>query len=409
MRRVLRLFLCCACLRTGATAPPAVPSATLLPDFTGSSASNDRVVFMHIQATGGTALLEWMLSLHAVCAQNFTVEQAAGLGGGYRFLNADPLPEADLAACGPARKVCQMSSMSEQAQQGGGFCIDEVKRLVDDGCTFVELHHFDVSVVDVFRSHGFKAMTVLRNPIDRRASELRKWETGATGNHLAQKIEIWSHHAPDHAIRFLAACWADEFRGSCVRDMEQSSEEGLAMLGRELRGKLEASQPAAYCSQGVTQVVTRDIAQRLFEIASEAMHGFDVVGTSEHMTNLCKNIAARFSIRVPLLPSEEHRSHKIHSPHCSENGGDANCTDAPLLDLEEDAAKDELSPDVKLWREAFVMQKQQSDALDSGAYMQALIREHAMEQRQRQREAGAPAQTAAVREPGVDDGLSGEV
>ena len=219
MRRAVLVLCCGACLRSSAVGPPAVPEATLLPDSAGPS-SNERVVFMHIQATGGTALLEWMLSLHAVCAQNFTLEQAAGLGGGYRFLNADPLPEADLAACGPARKVCQMSSMSEQAEQGGGFCVDEVKRLVDAGCTFVELHHFDLSVVDAFRSHGFKALTVLRNPIDRRTSELRKWETGATGSNLAHQIEIWSHHAPDHAIRFLTACWADEFRGSCVRDME---------------------------------------------------------------------------------------------------------------------------------------------------------------------------------------------
>ena len=330
--------------------------------------------------------------------------------------------------------------MPEQAEQGGGFCVDEVKRLVDAGCTFVELHHFDVSVVDAFRSHGFQALTVLRNPIDRRASELRKWETGATGNHLAHQIEVWSHHAPDHAIRFLSACWADEFRGSCVRGMEQSSEEGLAMLARGLRGKLEATQPAAYCSQGITQVVGRDVALRLFEVASEAMHRFEVVGTTEHMRNLCKNIAARFRIRVPLLPSEEHHSHKIHSPHCTENGGKVNCTDAPLVDLEEDAAHDELAPDVKLWREAFAMQKQQADALDSGAYMQALLRDHAMEQHQRQREAGSapaqaavvpaavvvrdkpgaagsPAQAAAVvvpaavvvREPGADDGLSGEV
>ena len=147
--------------------------------------------------------------------------------------------------------------------------------------------------------------------------------------------------------------------------MEQSSEEGLLTLARGLRGKLEATQPAAYCSQGITQVVGRDVALRLFEVASEAMHRFDVVGTTEHMRNLCKNIAARFRIRVPLLPSEEHHSHKIHSPHCTENGGKVNCTDAPLVDLEEDAAHDELAPDVKLWREAFAMQKQQANALDS--------------------------------------------
>ena len=58
----------------------------------------------------------------------------------------------------------------------------------------------------------------------------------------------------------------------------------------------------------------------------------------------CKNIAARFHMRVPLLPSEEHHSHKIHSPYCTENGGTVNCTDAPLLELEEDAARDELGP-----------------------------------------------------------------
>ena len=342
--RHLVLALCCACLRSGAIEPPDVPEATLLPGWTGPSAS-ERVVFMHIQATGGTALLEWMLSLHAVCAQNFTVEQAAGLGGGYRFLNADPLPEADLDACGPARKVCQMSSMSEQAERGGGYCIDEVKRLVDAGCTFVELHHFDVSVVDAFRSHGFKALTVLRNPIDRRTSELRKWETGDNGSHLAHQIEIWSHHAPDHATRFLAACWADEFRGSCVREMEQSSEEGLARLGQELRGRLEATQPAAYCSHNLAANVSTDVAMRLYEIASEAMHRFDVVGTTEHMPNLCKNLAARFRIRVPLLPSEEHHSHKIHSPYCIENGGEVNCTEAPLLELEEGAAHGELGTD----------------------------------------------------------------
>jgi len=203
--------------------------------------------------------------------------------------------------------------------------------------------------------------------------------------------------------------------------MEQSSEEGLARLARELRAKLEATQPAAYCSQGIAAVVGRDVAQRLYEIASSALQRFDVVGTTEHMRNLCKNIAARFHIRVPLLPSEEHHSHKIHSPHCMGNGGTVNCTDlgvAPLLELEADAARDELGPDLKLWREAFAMQRQQADALDSGAYMQALLRDHAMEQRRRQREAVAPVQAAVqplvqaavvVREPGVDDGLSGEV
>ena len=69
--------------------------------------------------------------------------------------------------------------------------------------------------------------------------------------------------------------------------MEQSSEEGLARLARELRGKLEATQPAAYCSQGIAPAVARDVAQRLYEIASEAMRRFDVVGTTEHMRNLC--------------------------------------------------------------------------------------------------------------------------
>ena len=53
------------------------------------------------------------------------------------------------------------------------------------GCTFVELHHFDISVAEAFRSHGYKVMTFLRDPVQRMISEANKaveegLEDGAT-------------------------------------------------------------------------------------------------------------------------------------------------------------------------------------------------------------------------------------
>lgn len=375
------LLLLSAAAHVAAASSQGAPDSVLQPrnESAGSMVDTHRVVFMHIQATGGTAFLEWMLRLHAVCARNFSVADATKMDGGYRFLNADAPAGTDFDDCGPARKVCSMEFRREW--QKGESCVGRIQRLVDDGCTFVELHHYDVSVVEAFRSHGFKAMTVLRNPVERRASELSKWETGASGEHLVKMREIATHHSPDNAIRFLSACWADDWEGSCVRDMENASRNSTAQLGQTLRRKLEEEEPAAYCTHRVGTHVPRKVTHRLYDIASKAMENFDLVGTTELMQSLCKNFAARFDVKVPLLPSEDHQSHRIHSPWCIENGGDVNCTNLKPPTLYVSAAIEELGPDLKLWHAASKMQRHQSDLLQSGPHFQSLLAKWRRERR----------------------------
>ena len=80
--------------------------------------------------------------------------------------------------------------------------------------------------------------------------------------------------------------------------------------------------------------------------SSPAVRTFGAFAKSQRSSSSVHDTSsARFRIRVPLLPSEEHHSHKIHSPYCIENGGEVNCTEAPLLELEEGAAHGELGTD----------------------------------------------------------------
>ena len=46
-----------------------------------------------------------------------------------------------------------------------------MRRYVDADCTFVELHHWDASVTEAFRTYGFEVMSFMREPAKRKIAE----------------------------------------------------------------------------------------------------------------------------------------------------------------------------------------------------------------------------------------------
>ena len=51
-------------------------------------------------------------------------------------------------------------------RQNGLTCADVALRYVSDRCSFVELHHYDVSMLPVFEAAGFDSILFMRDPID---------------------------------------------------------------------------------------------------------------------------------------------------------------------------------------------------------------------------------------------------
>jgi len=278
------------------------------------SASNapEKIVFMHIQTTGGTAFADWVQLLHARCARNDTVHNPH-----YRLDLQDrrgpdytPVPAGvDTSACGPAQKVCHLSFPKYWAK--GANCHNQVSLALSKGCTWVELHHFDISVVNAFREHGFKAITILRDPIERiRSEQVKHFEIG----HAAGKTYEWrvkhseivrtmygfQARTPDLAMLELTGCDLDN-KFSCARELSRHDDT------KGYSWKVKHAAKAVPCKEGTN--VTGPDGATLLQDAIRNLNTFDLIGINTHMDKFAKRFAEKYHITLPNLPDIPTVSH----------------------------------------------------------------------------------------------------
>jgi len=302
-----------------------------------------RVVFLHVEETGGTSFTSWIAKLHAVCARHATEKEAEAHYGRYitnetykDLVNPaardDEVDEATLATCGPAAKVCSLTLRDEWSNHE---CEGEIQRFVDAGCTFVELHHYDLAVANAFRNHGYATMTFLREPAVRIASEMMKYLEKKS---LDQVLEDPTSRPdrPDKSIKLLTACTDHTVltsRGpsSCTPEFLLSDTPEL----RNITHSIDENLAGARCPDDKN--VTEHEYAKLYEAATKNVHDFDFVGVLERFDLMTKVWAKRFSV-TSELPQLVHVK-----PHVGSDRGPQDYEpDLPSL-------RQHLSYDGKLW------------------------------------------------------------
>jgi len=230
-----------------------------------------------------------------------------------------------LAKCGPARKVCSLMFRKEWSSSD---CQHEIKRFVSAGCTFVELHHFDIAVAQAFREHGYEIMTFLREPAMRIASEINK--------HLMfEKKSLWQvfHNpssapsVPDQSMMLLTSCRDSRAPydrvlkrrsiktaggpSSCTYEFTQAGPI-LGRVGRVIDERLAGTT----CEDGKN--VTNKQYAVLYDAARQHMSDMSFVGVLERMDLMLRVWAAQFGVTADL-PALIHSNQKTDDEHDENN------------------------------------------------------------------------------------------
>jgi len=322
---------------------PAAQSAPT-PSVRAQAGHGKKVVFLHVQTSGGTSFTSWICRLHASCARGIGVDGLKD-DDNYFGYNIDLNPKdqaakdkmkpdataaeaggaANLTACGVAQKVCHFGFKEQWTTKAK--CTDQVQQYVDAGCTFVELHHYDISVTEAFRSHGYEVMTFLREPVARATSEMNKY-LHAKGDEERAYGELLT---PDNGMRLFTACdtsWfgrshsedpekkeAHDVRTSCAvefRDHTHKDPE-REKIGQAIFDKLNISvgddgEPLrdAYGNCD-SKNATNSNYKHLFNIATSYVDAMDFVGVIERAPLMLKAFAKHFGVTAPL-PTMLHDS-----------------------------------------------------------------------------------------------------
>ena len=227
-------------LVVGLPAPGSAPSKQITPPT--ASAEPTKLVFLHPEESGGTSLTAWMASYYVTCMHgkepvSGTIAQTELDFGRPAVLSYDDYvdpqyslpeqedPDAVGKNCGPATRVCEILQKDGWQKDD---CFGHVQHMVDAGCTFVSLHHFDIGVVNAFRSHGYKAITLMREPAARLKSHISKTAKPSGGEMTCcDSDDPWQEQlkrgiigTPDIPLQYLTACksmWLDWEQG-CMDD-----------------------------------------------------------------------------------------------------------------------------------------------------------------------------------------------
>jgi len=392
--------------------PPATLSADSAPQIMSlddaiaaqGNGTVDKVVFLHVQTTGGTAFVQWMAKVHAMCAHGQTKEAVDALGDspslfGYlarddfggmsfeKFGKAQKVSkDTDLSKCGPARKLCHISVKESWPEDTD--CPNQVKRAIDSGCTFVELHHYDVSVLDAFAAHGYKTFTILRNPTARLQSVVTKLaetpkmiekaktkEAGWMKSQLAERILV-----PDLGATYLSGCSdtsrlsndpQNQAHYSCVMEFQKSKDPTLRSIGERVSSQVAAHNATCFVKAGWTDKKTGaeyarqssppDAYQRIYALAQARLQRMDLVGTLEKLDSLLPVFAAKFNIGLDRLPGPVKHQMLACVPNCDKAPKPAKHQEGTMLDATKVGAF--LDKDTLLWSEADRMFTETSSAL----------------------------------------------
>jgi hypothetical protein len=362
---------------------------TLAPggDSVVAAQAERKVVFLHVQDSGGTSFVGWMGRVHAMCARNATLEEVSDQSDKKYLLDLNDgesvsdvkdatAEEAGgvekLAQCGPARKLCTLNFKNKWKRSK---CTDQVERYVDSGCTFVELHHFDISVADAFRQKGYEVMTLVRNPVHRLKSEMTKKLHGS-GSYADAFDNYTMIYSPDNAIRLLTSCDAQQYKQdkdlatSCTLEFQktQSGEVANAISAHiennlNVRNASNATVPE-YCSKEWN--VTKETYEHLYSVAKRNVDQFSFVGILERLDLTLKVFMKHFGVGLPTMPVAPDAA----PPYCISPGGfSIPCPKAfanMSMELDETEFKGLMQYDYQLWCDASSKLTEQAVNLDFG-------------------------------------------
>jgi hypothetical protein len=317
MRHVMLTAL--LALVAGAMAAPRRVPKTLAPNtHVHAEGAQRKVVFLHVQDTGGTSFMSWIGQVHAMCARNATSEEAQIQAETKFLLNLNDKQSVKdfkeptdheaggaekLASCGPARKICHFGFKSEWPPHTT-VCQSQVQRYVQAGCTFVELHHFDISVAEAFKKEGYEVMTMLRNPVERIKSEMTK-TLHATGNVSEAFDDYQRVYSPDNGIRLLTSCderqWnhQEDTPTSCSIEFQTNGDKFAQAISANIEQELNDTMPA-YCDKHANS--TSESYEVLYNIASRYMQGFSFIGVLERIDTMINAWVKHFGVTMDTIP-----------------------------------------------------------------------------------------------------------
>jgi len=171
-------------------------------------------------------------------------------------------------------------------------------------------------MVNAFRAHGYKTVTLLREPMSRVQSAANKmWRTG-------QQPVILS---PDLTTSYLTGCNAPinvstkqavDGPPSCTMEFARSTDPVLRKVGEDIIEKVSQKDAACHSTPGASggrRNATAAEGAKLLSMAKEELRGFDIVGTIENFPSVLKAFAAKFKMKADLP-----RIVSIHPSACGE-------------------------------------------------------------------------------------------
>jgi len=375
---------------------PKLPEETALDSMAARKHSKKnvtKVVFMHTEHTGGSSITEWLGFYHAACAsgKDLIANESAGehftelsYGDTRNIAHYDDASSNDPTisggeddnttvseqACGTATKVC---SLGQKFGWKKDDCADHIQSLVDMGCTFVELKDYDMGVVNAFKSHGFAAVTLLREPMGRLKSKIartaKKRDDGKTAccfneDEWQEQLKKGTIGSPDIPLQHLSGCYSakDDAYSSCFKDetlrgndpdpygtvmsdlaeranntycfAEDHMSEGINVTGANFAGQGSYAQAEKMKMH----------AEKWANIAINNLDKFDLVVTLEHIDTVWPALAAMYGLTDYQVPPV-----KIAPPDTSE-------VDDLYFQIEDDELiSSNLLQDLRVWCHAVKM------------------------------------------------------
>jgi len=333
---------------------PKLPEETALDSMVARKHSKKnvtKVVFMHTEHTGGSSITEWLGFYHAACAsgKDLIANESAGehftelsYGDTRNIAHYDDAASNDPTtsggeddnttvseqACGTATKVC---SLGQKFGWKKDDCADHIQSLVDMGCTFVELKDYDMGVVNAFKSHGFKAVTLLREPMGRLKSKIartaKKRDDGKTAccfndDEWQEQLKMGTIGSPDIPLQHLSGCYAakDDAYSSCFKDetLRDNDPDAYGTVMSDLAERANNTYCFAdnHMSEGINVTGANFAGQGSYDqaeqmkmytenwanIAINNLDKFDLVVTLEHIDTVWPALAAMYGLTDYQVP-----------------------------------------------------------------------------------------------------------
>lgn len=248
-------------------------------------ATETRLVFMHINQSGGSTWMKWMEYHQRMCAAN------GNLASG----------------CDVSKKLCSLKGPGfEKTHWSGKTAVSMILDMVLSSCTFVELHHWDVAAAHAFRAFGYKMMTIVRDPAHRIASAFNyaiEKDPAALALRNTSIEDFYNGvRTPDRTLGFLTGCnkccsglqhLRDGAPGYSSDNVSHSNCSSAPQQCALLRATAAATESLGVVAGANTEC--KNISTML-SVAFANLQAFDFVGVLEHMDETVSLFCAQYGV-----------------------------------------------------------------------------------------------------------------